>query len=46
MGDFRNGVGTKIFTTFVAVGIIAINIYFVVTSVTENVDNLVPLAGC
>ena len=40
MGDFKNGIGTKIFTTFVAVGIIAINIYFVVTSVTENVDNL------
>jgi hypothetical protein len=39
MGDFRNGRAMRIFTSIVAIGIIAINIYFVVVSVTENVNS-------
>ena len=38
MGDFRNGLGMRIFTGIVALGIIAINIYFVVVSVTEGIS--------
>ena len=40
MGDFRNGIGMRILTSVIAIGIIAINIYFVAVSVTEKVPNL------
>ena len=40
MGDFKNGIGMKIFTSFVAVGIIAINIFFVAQETGENLPNL------
>ena len=40
MGDFKNGIGMKIFTSFIAIGIIAINIYFVAQSTSENLPNL------
>ena len=40
MGDFKNGIGMKIFTSLIAIGIIAINIYFVAQSTSENLPNL------
>ena len=40
MGDFKNGIGMKVFTSFVAVGIIAINIFFVAQETGENLPNL------
>lgn len=40
MGDFKNGIGMKIFTSFVAVGIIVINIFFVAEYAGENLPNL------
>ena len=40
MGDFKNGRSMKIFTCFVAIGIVVINIFFVVQQVSENLPNL------
>ena len=40
MGDFRNGILMKTFTSFIAVLIIAINIFFVSTYAGEKVPKL------
>ena len=38
MGEFANSIGTKIATGFISVVILAINMYFVVTSIFGQLD--------